>query len=168
MVSTGAAYCQPSTNPPGSSAAAHRRKSGISSDQPGGSAGWRQASVPRTIATPVPGWPARSRSVSRPALAHAATRPPSSTRCGPQIAPATAEVVSSGSRAARIVTAKPASARQIAVVRPHTPAPITSTSGRPPLTGARYQAGQPCCLTHRQNGWPAGSVSTRQRSPPGW
>ena len=55
MVSTGAAYCQPLTNPPGSSAAAHRRKSGISSDQPGGSAGWRQASVPRTIATPVPG-----------------------------------------------------------------------------------------------------------------
>ena len=139
MVSTGAVYRQPATNPSGSSAAAQYRKAGISADQPGGSAGWRQASVPDAIRTPVPGSPARSRSVSRPARYHAATRPLSSTRCGPQIAPAATEVVSSGSRAARTVTARPASARQIAVVRPHTPAPITRASG---LTGARYQASQ--------------------------
>ena len=55
--------------------------------------------------------------------------PPASTRCGPQIAPATAEVVSGGGRSARTSTDRPASARQTAVVRPDTPAPTTSTSG---------------------------------------
>ena len=51
------------------------------------------------------------------------------TRCGPQIAPAAAEVIIGARRAAATVTPQPASARQIAVVRPDTPAPITRISG---------------------------------------
>jgi hypothetical protein len=50
------------------------------------------------------------------------------TRCGPQIAPAAAEVVWRGGSAAAIAVLTPASAKQIAVVRPITPAPMTSTS----------------------------------------
>src|SRR5260370_11222089 len=56
------------------------------------------------------------------------------TRCGPEIAPAAAEVVRCGGSAAATVTAYPASARQIAVVRPEIPAPMTRTSGSPRVT----------------------------------
>ena len=57
------------------------------------------------------------------------TRSSIPTRCGAQIAPAAADVVRSGGKAALIFTATPASARQTAVVSPDTPAPITRTSG---------------------------------------
>ena len=77
---------------------------------------------------------ASSRSAARVAPRHRVGRSPVSARCGPQIAPATAEVVSGGSRSARISTDRPASARQTAVVRPDTPAPTTSTSGLVPGT----------------------------------
>src|SRR5260370_12979789 len=56
------------------------------------------------------------------------------TRCGPQIAPAAAEVVRCGGSAAATVTAYPASARQTAVARPEIPAPMTRTSGSPRVT----------------------------------
>src|SRR5215510_4203555 len=92
--------------------------------------------MPSATRTPVPSRPgaaARSRSAARVAPRHRVARPLVSTRCGPQIAPATAEVVSGGSRSARISTPWPASARHTAVVRPETPAPTTSTSA--PETG---------------------------------
>src|SRR5215468_9663755 len=73
--------------------------------------------------------PASSRSAVRVAPRHRVARSLVSTRCGPQIAPATAEVVSGGSRSARTSTLWPASARHTAVVRPETPAPTTSASG---------------------------------------
>ena len=50
------------------------------------------------------------------------------TRVRPQTAPAATDVVCPGRAAVLIVTLSPASARQIAVVRPLTPAPITRTS----------------------------------------
>lgn len=46
---------------------------------------------------------------------------------GPHIAPATAEVVASGGSAVTIQTGVPASAKQIPVVSPLTPAPMTIT-----------------------------------------
>src|SRR5262249_31346024 len=80
------------------------------------------------IRTPVAGSAANSRSRARVSRPHRAARGLSSTRCGPQIAPATEEVVSPGGAAVRMTTRAPASARQIAVVSPETPAPTTRTS----------------------------------------
>src|SRR5690348_2198422 len=88
----------------------------------------RVASTPVAIRTPVAGFAANSRSWARVTRAHRAVRGLSSTRCGPQIAPATEEVVSAGGVAARMVTRSPASARHTAVVSPETPAPTTRTS----------------------------------------
>src|SRR5215467_13907060 len=96
----------------------------------GGPAGGapRAASTPVAIRTPVAGSAANSRSWASVTRAHRAVRWLSSTRCGPQMAPATDEVVSAGGLAARIVTRSPASARHTAVVSPETPAPTTRTS----------------------------------------
>jgi hypothetical protein len=91
------------------------------------------AITPLASRTPVPGWPASPASVPSVSAHHSATRSLSSTRCGPQIAPATADVVCAGGLAAWMTTDRPASARQMAVVRPATPAPITRASVTPAL-----------------------------------
>src|SRR5262249_49485527 len=67
---------------------------------------------------------------------HARTRSTGSTRYGPHIAPAATDVVSRGGSAVQIRTRRPASARQIAVVRPDTPAPITRASTSVQLTAS--------------------------------
>src|SRR5258707_8597512 len=90
--------------------------------------------MPLATCTPVAGSRVISRSLAMVRLPHRPTRASIPTRCGPQIAPAAAEVVRCGGSAAATVTAYPASARQIAVVRPETPAPMTRTSGSPPVT----------------------------------
>src|SRR5215470_9298931 len=136
MRTSGARYRQPEANPLGRLPAGHgtapssRSQSGgcpAAAGVPAGGAP-RAASTPVAVRTPVAGSPANSRSCARVTRAHRAVRGLSSTRCGPQIAPATEEVVSAGGAAARMVTRGPASARHIAVVSPETPAPTTRTS----------------------------------------
>src|SRR5690348_2394650 len=151
MRTSGAPYRHPEANPPGRLSAAHGTASS-SRSQSGGfwavarvlaggaHAGGvlaggalvggvpRVASTPVAIRTPVAGSAANSRSWARVTRAHRAVLGLSSTRCGPQIAPATEEVVSAGGAAARMVTRIPASARHTAVVSPETPAPTTRTS----------------------------------------
>src|SRR5262249_34328882 len=140
MRTSGAPYRQPEANPLGrlpagqGTAPSSRIQSGGSWAAAGVSAGEvldgvpRAASTPVAIRTPVAGSAANSRSRARGTSAHRAVRGLSSTRCGPQIAPATEEVVSAGGVAARMVTRSPASARHTAVVSPETPAPTTRTS----------------------------------------
>src|SRR6516164_1178774 len=136
MRTSGARYRQPEANPVGRLSAGHgtppssRSQSGGSSAAAGAPAGGapRAATTPVAARTPVAGSAANSRSSARVTRAQRAVRGLSSTRCGPQIAPATEEVVSAGGAAARMVTRSPASARQTAVVSPETPAPTTRTS----------------------------------------
>src|SRR3984957_11838930 len=84
--------------------------------------------MPLTMRTPVPGSAASLDRTSSPVRPQARPRPGGPTRTSPQTAPAATEVVRSGGAAVLIVTLSPASARLIPVVRPHTPAPITSAS----------------------------------------
>src|SRR5215470_7850478 len=135
MRTSGARYLQPEANPPGRLPAGHavapssRRQSRGSAAAAAAPRGVpRVASTPVAIRTPVAGSAANSRNRARVATPHRAARGLSSTRCGPQIAPATEEVVSAGGAAVMITTRAPDSARQTAVVSPLTPAPATSTS----------------------------------------
>src|SRR5450755_514260 len=100
----------------------------MSSVEPCGSRGEREISRPLTIRTPVPGSAASLDRASSPARPQPAARPGGPTRTRPQTAPAATDVVCSGGTAVLMVTLSPASARQIPVVRPMTPAPITRTS----------------------------------------
>jgi hypothetical protein len=100
----------------------------MSSVEPCGCSGAREISWPVTIRTPVPGSVASLDRTSSPVRPHPAVRPGGPTRVSPQTAPAATEVLRSGGAAVRMVTLSPASARQIPVVRPLTPAPITRTS----------------------------------------
>src|SRR5207253_9632679 len=90
----------------------------------------REASMPETIRTPVPDLSARFWNSLNDRWLHFMTRSLGSTRYGPQIAPAAIDVVSAASAAVRMRTARPASARQIPVVSPETPQPMTSASAR--------------------------------------
>src|SRR5215475_64101 len=137
MRTSGARYRQPEANPLGRSPAGHGTApssrcqpcgTGEAAAVPSGGGVPRVPSMPVAIRTPVAGSPANSRSRARVCTAHRSARGLSSTRCGPQIAPATEEVVSAGGAAVRMTTRAPDSARQIAVVSPETPAPTTSTS----------------------------------------
>jgi len=69
---------------------------------------------------------------------HARVLTAGSWKEGPHRAPATAEVVRCGGSVAHTRTELPASARQIAVVNPLTPAPITITSD--PCIASPYQS----------------------------
>ena len=137
MDTTGALYRQPATKPGGSDAGPHGPRSRSGASQSGRGAAARAASVPLTSRTPVPGSPASSVRTSRVSPHQRVTRSLSSTRCGPQMAPATADVVCCGGWPAWTVTASPASARHTAVVSPATPAPITSTSPARSVTPRR-------------------------------
>src|SRR5579859_3043626 len=145
MCASGAVYRQPLANPAGRSPARHGLASRPSSQSGGtggpaappparlagaltGGGGPRVPCTPVTGRTPVAGSAASSRSTARVSRPHRVTRALSSTRCDPQIAAATEDVVSAGGAAARMTTRAPASARQIAVVSPVTPAPTTRTS----------------------------------------
>src|SRR4030088_676171 len=135
METIGAASRQPVTYPAGSSAGSHGLGPSSELIQSKGSACCAADTVmPLARRTPVAGSALISTSLDMVRLPHRATRSSIPTRCGPQIAPAAAEVVRSGGSAAATATVRPASARQIAVVRPDTPAPITRTSGSGLLT----------------------------------
>src|SRR5260221_11474846 len=135
MEMMGAASRQPLAYPAGSSAGSHGLGPSSALIQSNGSA-CRTADAARPVArrTPVAGLATISSSLAMVRLPHLLTRSSIPTRCGPQIAPAAAEVVRCGRSAAATVTASPASARQIAVVRPEIPAPMTRTSGSPRVT----------------------------------
>src|SRR5215831_2053955 len=164
MRTSGARYRQPEANPLGRPPAGHgtapssASQSGGFRAAPGALAGAapRSASTPVAIRTPVAGSAANSRSLARVTRAHWAVRGLSSTRCGPQIAPATEEVVSAGGAAARMVTRSPASARHTAVVSPETPVPTTRTSQS--LLGTALTVPAPPALptakTRRAAGYP--------------
>src|SRR5215469_15842088 len=122
MVITGAVYHQPDTNPEGSSSAAHIRKSGTRSAQSGACAGDPDTSRPKTGRIAASGSSASSPSTDRPTRAQDRQRSGGPHRVGPQIAPAATEVVCDGGEAATIRVTRPASASEIAVVRPTTPA----------------------------------------------
>ena len=64
----------------------------------------------------------------------------------PHSAPATTDVVARGGSAAWIATLSPASARQIALVSPLTPAPITNASSLGVFTPKRYSVPSGPCL----------------------
>jgi hypothetical protein len=104
----GTANRQPQTNPAGRSPIEHGRISSSRSAQSGGSAGVRDASTPGTIRTPVPGISASSRSVPRVANPQSRTWSLGSTRYGPHMASAAADVVSADGCAVRTRTRKPA------------------------------------------------------------
>src|SRR5271165_107369 len=134
MLTTGAVYRQPETNPGGSSLSRQSRTSPRRSIQSGGSAGTRDSSRPASDRIPVAGSFSRSRSTSRLVRAHSRIRWAGPAMTGPQTAPAAADVDAPGGAAVRIPTRRPDSARQMAVVRPTTPAPITRTSSSlPPM-----------------------------------
>ena len=128
MDTTGAVYRQPAAKPAGKAAGSHAARPGSGAAQSGQGYAARAASTPETSRIPVPGSAASTVSTSRVSAHQRVTRSLCSTRCGPQMAPATADVVCPGSRPAWTVTPSPASARHTAVVSPTTPAPITSTS----------------------------------------
>jgi hypothetical protein len=69
-----------------------------------------------------------SDSTSRPVRAHSSVRSGGPHRTGPQIAPAATEVVSDGKAAVTTRVVSPASASEMAVVSPTTPAPTTTAS----------------------------------------
>ena len=92
-------------------------------------------------------------STSRVSAHHRRTRSLSSTRCGPQIAPATAEVVCAGRWAVRMATARPSSARHTAVVSPMTPAPRTRTSVARSVTDPTVARPEPGLAAGSLNGW---------------
>src|ERR1700722_8742072 len=98
--------------------------------------------MPLTMRTPVPGSAASLDRTSSPVRPQSRTRSGGPTRTSPQTAPAATEVVRSGGAAVLIVTLSPASARLIPVVRPHTPAPITSASMLRPY---RFLPGRHLC-----------------------
>ena len=90
--------------------------------------GLRLTSRPLAILTPVPGSAASLASASSPTWPQRRTRSGGPTLSRPQTAPAATDVVRSGRSSVLIVTLSPASARQIPVVSPMTPAPTTRTS----------------------------------------
>src|ERR1700679_4327999 len=77
---------------------------------------------------PVAGSASSSRKTARPVRAQSRTRSAGPQVTGPHTAPAATEVVAPGGLAVRTLTRRPDSARVMAVVRPITPAPRTSTS----------------------------------------
>ena len=134
MDTTGAVYRQPAVNPAGRAAGSQGPRSLKGAAQPGRGYAARATSMPLTSRTPAPGSVASAVSTSRVSAHHRVTRLVSSTRCRPQMAPATADVVCCGDCLAWTVTASPDSARHTAVVSPATPAPITSTSSARSVT----------------------------------
>src|SRR5580700_4057405 len=90
--------------------------------------GRRLTSRPLAIRTPVPGSAASLVIASSPTWPQRMTRSGGPTLTGPQTAPAATDVVRSGGASVLIVTPSPASARQIPVVSPLTPAPTTRAS----------------------------------------
>jgi hypothetical protein len=128
MVITGAVYHHPDANPEGSSSAGHIRKSAKRPAQSGGSSGDTDTSRPWTGRIAAAGSSASSASTDKPTEAHERHRSGGPHRTGPQIAPAATEVVSDGGDAVTTRVERPASASEMAVVRPTTPAPTTSAS----------------------------------------
>lgn len=103
--------------------------------------------------------------------AQRSTRRRGSTSHGPHRVPATADVVASGSSAVYTCVGRPASARETAVVRPVTPAPMTRI-GRPgsikprPVGGrprGRAQAGSPRRTRYCWHGAAGGRAAARHR-----
>ncbi len=133
MVTTGAANRHPAANPAGISWRAQSRKPARPVTQSGGPSCLRDAWRPVSVRTAAAGSAVSSSRRARVMSAQLAARSSMPTRCGPQIAPAAAEVVWPAGTAAAICTIAPASARQTAVVSPDTPAPITRMSGSLPL-----------------------------------
>jgi len=128
IVTTGAVYRHPETNPDGSSPAASSRRSGSRSSQSGGAASFEESSRPLTCRTPVAGSSANAEKTASPARDHSRHRSAGPHSTGPHTAPAATDVVRPGGSAATTRTASPASASEIAVVSPTTPAPTTTAS----------------------------------------
>src|ERR1035438_4413161 len=129
MSTTGALNLQPVAYPAGTGPAGCGGCPSTVLIQSGGSCReFLDASMPASSRTPVAGLSSISSSLASVTVVHRTTRSSIPTRCGPQSAPAAAEVVACGGAAACTPTASPASARQMAVVRPETPAPMTTAS----------------------------------------
>src|SRR5271156_4657078 len=104
--------------------------------------GLRLTSRPLAIRTPVPGSAASLVRASRPTWPQRRTRSGGPTLTGPQTAPAATDVVCSGRASVLIATLSPASARQMPVVSPLTPAPTTRTSMPTTVSFLRWQTRQ--------------------------
>src|SRR6266699_1007259 len=140
MAITGAVYRHPEAYPDGSSAGSHLPAGPAPRVKPGLRAWCRagEATRPPISLIPAACSSRNSRNLRSVTAAQRPTRSSAPTRCGPHSSPAAAEVVRCGGAAAYTVTARPAPASATAVLRPHTPAPITTTSGLPARTSAPY------------------------------
>src|SRR5580693_6624422 len=128
MVTTGAVYRQPDANPGGSSSASSSRWSASRSSHSGGESTSSETSRPLTCRTPAPGSSASLESTDRPTAAQSRHRSAGPHNTGPQTAPAAADVVVAVGSAVTTRVASPASASEIALVSPTTPAPTTTAS----------------------------------------
>jgi hypothetical protein len=144
IVTTGAVYRQPETMPSGSSDGASSRMSGTRFSQSSGDAGDAATSYPLTCRIPADGSTASDDSTLSPAADHEYVRSGGPHRTGPQIAPAATDVVPGPSPAVTIRVDSPASASEMAVVSPTTPAPATTASAcvMPPTLPGRVRRGR--------------------------
>jgi len=124
----GAVYLTPEAKPGGSSSGDSVRPSGNSEIHCEWAPATGDTSIPLTCLIAAFGSAAWADRTLSPTRAHRCTRGEVLVRVGPQIAPATNDVVRSGGSAARTRVASPASASVIAVASPTTPAPTTMAS----------------------------------------
>ena len=141
IVTTGAVYRHPDTNPDGSSSAASSRWSASRSSHSGGVASFEETSRPLTGRTPAAGSSVSAEKTSSPTRAHSRHRSAGPQFTGPHTAPAATDVVRPGGSAATTRVATPASASEIAVLSPTTPAPTTTASAA--LMPRRYRTPAP-------------------------
>lgn len=127
MSTSGSRTANAVPKPAGRSSSPNCRKPGAWSANGGVAPSGRAASVPSRHATPGSGSAPSTRSVSS---VQARCGSPGGDRLGPTIAPASADVVCAGGAAVRTSTRAPLSTSRMPVLRPLTPAPRTTTSGR--------------------------------------
>src|SRR5258708_25664585 len=128
MFTAGAVYAQPETEPGGRSPGPSSRVPGSRVSQPGAVAWCGDTSRPVMTCTPESGSPASPDSIASPVCDQARQRCGGPQRTGPQMAPAAADVGAGGGAAVTTRVDSPASASEIAVVSPTTPAPTTTAS----------------------------------------